>query len=87
MDSGRAARHEPQYDLSALAPVGWTIRRHGKRRWWLYRDTRAVADFGVLYTGEWWVLPNSETLPWARTYHTAAEAVDALVAWWRVTRG
>lgn len=86
MDS-RPASHEPQYDLSALAPLGWTIRRHAERRWWLYRETQAVADFGVLYTDEWWVLPDDEALPWAQTYNTAAEAVDALVKWWRVTRG
>ncbi len=41
---------------------------------------------GILFSGEWWVCPDDEVLPWARTYRSAPEAVGGLVAWWQVTR-
>ncbi len=41
---------------------------------------------GILFSGEWWVCPDDEALPWAQTYRSAALAVEGLVAWWQVTR-
>lgn len=69
-----------------LAPPGWVVRRHSERRWWLFRDQRAVAEFGVLASGEWWACPDGEALPWPTTYPTSAGAVAALTTWWTAHR-
>ncbi|HEV2088747.1 MAG TPA: hypothetical protein VGR21_10575 [Cryptosporangiaceae bacterium] len=77
----------PQRELDDVALArGWFIRRHGDRRWRVYRHDQVIAELGVLYSGEWWVCPEDEALPWAQTYRSAAQAVEALVAWWQVTR-
>ena len=72
--------------LEPVAPAGWRIRPSANRHWWLYRSDRWVAEFGVLGTGEWWVCPTGEVLPWGTTFATAAAAIDAVVTWWMVTR-
>lgn len=72
----------PTPDVGRLAPPGWVIRRHSDRRWWVFRDQRWVAEFGVSASGEWWVCPDGEALPWATTYTNPAHAVSALTAWW-----
>lgn len=76
---------DPHRDVGRLAPPGWVIRRHAERQWWVFRDQRAVAQVGVMSTGEWWVCPDGDPLPWGTTYSSAAEAVEALVRWWAHT--
>jgi hypothetical protein len=44
-----------------------------------------MAEVGVLGTGEWWVCPDGDTLPWAATFPTLREAVGALATWWTHT--
>ncbi len=81
-------RHrDPQLELDELVlPRGWAVRRHSERRWWVYRHDQVIAELGVLFSGDWWVCPNDEGLPWARTHRSAAAAVEELVAWWQATR-
>ncbi|HEV2089149.1 MAG TPA: hypothetical protein VGR21_12625, partial [Cryptosporangiaceae bacterium] len=52
------------------------------RQWWVFRGDRVVAEVGVLGTGEWWVCPEGEALPWSVTYPSAQAAMDALITWW-----
>lgn len=68
------------------APDGWHVRRQRERQWYLYHGERWVSELGVLTTGEWWVCPDGEVLPWGRTFTTSTEAIDAVVRWWRFTR-
>ncbi|GAA3387388.1 hypothetical protein GCM10020369_29670 [Cryptosporangium minutisporangium] len=41
-----------------------------------------IAELGVLSTGEWWICPLGEALPWAETYGSRGAAVRAVLVWW-----
>jgi hypothetical protein len=60
----------------------WWVRPEGRNRWWLFRADRWIAELGVLSTGEWWICPDGEVLPWAETYGSRGAAVRAVVTWW-----
>lgn len=69
-------------EASAVAEwPGWSLHRRSARAWWAYRGGEWVAEVGVLATGEWWVCPDGEVLPWAATYPSLREAVAAVATW------
>ena len=75
-------------DIEAQAVAewpGWSLRRRSSRAWWVFRGDAWMAEVGVLGTGEWWVCPDGDTLPWAATFPTLREAVGALATWWTHT--
>lgn len=77
---------DPWTQLGRLAPPGWVVRRHAPRRWWVFRDQRFVAELGVLATGDqWWICPDGDPLPWARTHSTPQAAIEAFTTWWAAT--
>ena len=82
--SGTTATDDARFVIPV--PDGWSARRQGKRHWWVLEGRRYVAELDLLRTGEWWLCPDPDTLPWGQTFPTAHAAVDALFTWWKATR-
>jgi hypothetical protein len=64
---------------------GWRVSRRAERSWWVYRGERYVGEVGVIGTGEWWVRPDGDALPWAAMHGDIRKAVGALASWWQDT--
>lgn len=60
----------------------WSLRPEGRTHWMLVREDQGVAELGMLGTGEWWICPVGEGLPWAETYGSRGAAIRAVVVWW-----
>jgi hypothetical protein len=71
-----------QQPRPADPPSPWRVRPLGRNRWLLVREGEPIAELGVLSTGEWWVCPIGEGLPWAETYASRGAASRAVMIWW-----
>jgi hypothetical protein len=63
-------------------PSPWQLRPRPRTRWLLLREEVPIAELGVLSTGEWWICPVDEALPWAETYGSRGAATRAVLVWW-----
>jgi hypothetical protein len=72
----------PEQPVGAERRSPWWIRPEGRTRWLLLRKEEQIAELGMLGTGEWWICPVSEALPWAETYGSRGAAIRAIVTWW-----
>ncbi|MFI5953450.1 hypothetical protein [Cryptosporangium sp. NPDC051539] len=79
--------YNPWFDSGPAEPDSpWRIRPHERNRWLLSREAEPIAVLGVLGTGEWWICPAGESLPWPETYWTREAAARAVMLWWRYRR-
>jgi hypothetical protein len=83
IDGGRAGSVSERADAPCEEESArWRIQPEGRNRWLLLREEEPIAELGRLGTGEWWVSPVADGLPWAETYASRPAASRAVVVWW-----